>query len=397
VRRSLLPRIDGLPAAYWFLWAGALVNRIGTFVIPFLALYLTRERHLSASQAGAIISMWGAGSLGAGPVGGFVADRWGRRRALVLSLAAGAAAMLVLGLVRATPHLFGAAFALGFFGEMYRPSVQAAIADLVPPGDRTRAFGFLYWAVNLGYSVAPVLAGWIAGRSFTLLFVGDAATTLLFALIVWLRVPETRGGRGAERVSWVAPYTDGLFLGFVLISFIAAAVFAQHLVGLPIDMGAHGIDAARFGTIICTNGLMVVLVQPSASEWLGRFPRSRVLATGAFLVGAGFGLTAFSRTPLAYVGSIAVWSLGEVALLPVTAAQVSDLSPPSLRASYQGMYQLAWGAAFAVAPILSGGVIARWGASALWAGCFAAGTLVALAQLALGGAARRRHAELERA
>ncbi len=396
--KKFLPRIDGLPAAYWFLWTGALVNRLGSFVVPFLALYLTRERGLSPTEAGIVVSMWGAGSLGAGPVGGFLADRWGRRNTLVLSLAAGALAMLTLGFVRGTANIVAATFALGFFGEMYRPSVHAAIGDLVSPADRTRAFGFLYWAINLGFSISPVLAGFMAQKNFTALFVGDAATTLAFAAIVWARVPETRPPRVSLHEApevllgarWTAPYTDGVFLLFVCISFLSAMVFVQHLVGLPLDMSAHGIDAAHFGRIICVNGALIVLVQPSAAVWLGRFSRSRVLAGGAFLVGVGFGLNAFAHTPAAYVGSIAVWTLGEIALLPVTATVITDLAPASLRGSYQGLYQLAWGAAFSVSPTLSGAVIARFGAPTLWAGCFAVASLVAVGQLAIGPASRRR-------
>jgi MFS family permease len=400
--------VDGLPSAYWFLWAGALINRLGSFVVPFLALYLTEIRGLSPGEAGVVVSTWGLGSLGAGPVGGLLADRWGRRRTLVLSLSAGAAAMATLGFARGIPHIVAASFTLGFFGEMYRPSVQAAIGDLVPEADRTRAFGFLYWAINLGFSISPVVAGFMAKRSFTALFVGDAATTLAFAAIVRARVPETHPSASLQntpdsaRVTdagpkrWTAPYTDRVFLAFVGVSFLTAMVFVQHLVGLPLDMSAHGIDAQRYGTLICTNGILIVLVQPSAAVWLARFPLSRVVAVGSFLVGVGFGLTGLVHTPLGYAGSIAVWSLGEIALLPVAAVMITELAPPSLRGSYQGLYQLTWGAAFSVAPSLSGAVIARFGAHALWAGCFVIGSFVALAHLAAEPARLRRREQLQR-
>jgi MFS family permease len=403
VGRTFLPRIDGLPTTYWYLWAGMLVNRMGAFVVPFLTLYLTQSRAFSPAEAGFVVSLWGAGSLMAGPVGGFLADRRGRRFSMLLALTAGAASMLALGFARTTGEIMTATFALGFFGEMYRPGVVAAIGDVVRPEDRTRAFGFLYWAINLGFSIAPVVASFMVSRSFLFLFVADAASTLIFAAIVWARVPETRPltpiGEPREILlgaRWTAPYTDGVFLVFVLISFVGAVVFAQHLVGLPLDMAAHGIDAARYGLLVCVNGLLIVIVQPIAAQWLDRFPKNRVLASGALLVGVGFGLTALASTPAQYVGSIVVWSLGEIALLPVASTVITDLAPPSLRGSYQGVYQLAWGAAFSVAPTLGGGVIARLGAPTLWAGCFIAGLLVALGHLAVGPANRRRARDLQR-
>jgi MFS family permease len=376
-----------------------LVNRIGAFVVPFLTLYLTQSKKFSPAEAGFVVSLWGAGSLMAGPVGGFLADRWGRRRTLLTSLIAGAFAMLAVGLARSTSEIMMATFALGFFGEMYRPPVVAAIGDVVRPEDRTRAFGFLYWAINLGFSIAPVVASLMVARSFLLLFFADAATTLVFAAIVFARVPETRPTTPVPRdlfygARWIAPYTDGVFLAFVLISFVGALVFAQHLVGLPLDMAAHGIDAKHYGLLVCVNGLLIVLVQPAATQRLDQFRKYRVLAVGALLVGLGFGLTAIASTPAQYVGTIIVWSLGEIALLPVASTVVTDIAPPSLRGSYQGAYQLAWGAAFSIAPTLGGGVIARFGAPTLWVGCFMAGVLVAIGHLAIGPANRRR--ELER-
>src|SRR5687767_9018187 len=87
----------GLPSTYWLLWVGTLVNRLGNFVVPFLALYLTRERGFSEVQAGLVIALYGAGAAIPGPVGGTLADRFGRRVALGLGLWLGAAGMLFLG------------------------------------------------------------------------------------------------------------------------------------------------------------------------------------------------------------------------------------------------------------------------------------------------------------
>jgi ABC-type dipeptide/oligopeptide/nickel transport system permease subunit len=78
--------LAGLPRTYWILWTGALINRLGGFVMPLLALYLTGERGLSVEQAGLVVSLYGAGALLSGPVGGALADRWGRRSTLVLAL-----------------------------------------------------------------------------------------------------------------------------------------------------------------------------------------------------------------------------------------------------------------------------------------------------------------------
>jgi hypothetical protein len=55
VRRWYRTNIGGLPAAYWYLWTGILVNRVGGFAILFLSLYLTTARHLSPTEAGLVV------------------------------------------------------------------------------------------------------------------------------------------------------------------------------------------------------------------------------------------------------------------------------------------------------------------------------------------------------
>ena len=73
--------------------------------------------------------------------------------------------MLVLGLVSRSAAIVAMAATTGLLYEMYRPVVAAAIADVVPSDDRPRAYGLIYWAVNLGASVAPLLGASVATRS----------------------------------------------------------------------------------------------------------------------------------------------------------------------------------------------------------------------------------------
>src|SRR5690242_1342947 len=236
--------VRGLPRTYWILWTGALINRLGGFVMPLLALYLTGERGLSVAQAGLVISLFGGGALLSGPVGGFFADRSGRRTTLVAALVLGALAMLHLSLARHPLHVAAAAFLLGLLGEMYRPAVSAAIADLVPPADRARAYGILYWAVNLGFAVGSALGGALSRYGWYLLFVGDAVTTLAYAAIVWMRVPETRPAHlvhAAREPVW-APLADRRFVVFCSLMALVVLLFNQAFVTLPLDVRAHGLS-----------------------------------------------------------------------------------------------------------------------------------------------------------
>ena len=240
------PTSRGLPRSYWLLWTGALINRLGGFVAPFLALYLTGDRGLSVARAGLVVSLFGAGTFFSGPVGGQLADKLGRRHTLVLALVLGALAMLHLGAARSVAHIAVAAFLLGLLGELYRPAVSATIADLVPAQDRVRAFGLLYWAINLGFAFAGVVGGLISSKGFTVLFLADALTTLAFAAIIYLKIPETqpRPAPGHRPQHWTTPFRDGPFVAFAGLTFAVALIFQQHIVALNLAELAAEDDVA---------------------------------------------------------------------------------------------------------------------------------------------------------
>src|SRR5436853_6053735 len=91
----------GLPGAFWTIWWGLIVNRLASFVIAFLSLYLVRERGMRPAEAGRILALYGVGFTVAGPLGGLLAVRIGRRATMVAGLALGACSVGALAFARA--------------------------------------------------------------------------------------------------------------------------------------------------------------------------------------------------------------------------------------------------------------------------------------------------------
>jgi MFS family permease len=398
VLKQVRAATGGLPSAYWVLWTGSLVNRLGTFVVPFLALYLTRERGFTVEQAGAAVSLYGAGVVVSGPVGGALADRLGRRTALILGLWSGAAAMLFLGFSQEPLWIRVGAFMLGVLGDLYRPAVAASISDVVPPQDRDRAFGLLFWGVNVGFAVAFPLGGLAAQSGFFILFVVDALSTFLYGFLVWLKVPETRTQQAPSSSPGLsmAPFRDMAFLNLWLPSLLVTIVFFQSLGALALHLDSRGMGTAEFGLVMAVNCVLIVLVQPFAVGQVSKWRRSAVLASAAVLMGLGFGLHALSfNVPLAMLAA-AVWTLGEILHQAVSPSVVADLAPADQRGSYQGAFLMSWGLAFCVAPALGAWVLGRFGGLTLWGGCLLLGLMAGAWHLAAAGS-RRRHLEMLRA
>lgn len=376
-----MPDVRGLPRPFWVLFAGTFVNRVGGFVLIFLAIYLTEARGLTPAQAGAVVAAYGIGAIGAGPIGGALADRIGRRPTLVASLIGGGASMFVLGLMTRPTTITAVAIATGLLYEMYRPVVSATVADIVSAEARPRAYGLIYWAVNLGASIAALLGGVVAAHSYLVLFAVDAITTAMFGIVLWAALPETRPAAPAhdspDRGAVRAILRDRLFLTVCLLTLGFCLVFFQAFAGLPIDMRAHGISMSEFGGLMAINGILIVVLQPFAGELIRDRSRPLVLALASLVLGVGFGLNAWVGTALGYAGAIAVWTIGEILFAPASTSLVADLAPAHLRGRYQGAFAVVFTGAFAAAPAVGGYIIAHGGARWLWINCFATGAVVA--------------------
>jgi MFS family permease len=397
LRETFGAQFRGLPGTFYVLLAGMFVNRLATFVATFLGLYLVRERGFAPDQAGRLVALFGVGVLVAGPLGGTLADAIGRRATMLLSLVSGAVAVGTIGFLTEPAPLAVFAFLAALTSEMYRPAISAAIADLVPPPERARAYGLVYWTVNLGWAVSLSMAGFVAERSFLALFLADAGTCLAFALIIWRRVPETRppGLHAHSPLQGLAVvFRDGVFVTFLVLNLAALAIFVQFQLAVPIDMNAHGVGPSVFSMLMGLNGLGVVVLQPLVGPWLRSRDSARLLAASALLFGLGFGLNAVGGSVPLYLVGVTLWTVGEVIGFPAGATLVADLAPVELRGRYQGAFSMSWGVAFALAPLLAGEVMAGYGARTLWLGCLALGITLAGLHLAVGPARNRRLAAL---
>jgi MFS family permease len=304
--------------------------------------------------------------------------------------------MITLGLARDLLLISAATFIVGFFMDLYRPAVGAAIADLVSPESRTRAYGYNYWAINLGAAVAPLLAGLMASYNYLILFVADALTTSVFGLIVFFGIRETRPAEVhhtthapvSERIAQLR--REPILLIFSLITLFFGVIYMQGNVTLPLDMQSHGLGPRDYGAAIAVNGFLIILVTIPVSNMAAKWPRFETVAVSAVLLGAGFGFTALASNLPLFALSVALWTLGEIAATSVSPAIIADLSPIRLRGLYQGIFGAAWGLAYFVGPLAGGWVYETFGSNSLWIGCLILGLLLSLCYLALRVPARRR-------
>ncbi|WP_338897507.1 MFS transporter [Streptomyces sp. TG1A-60] len=389
-RRAVRESVSGLPREFWWLWTSTLVNRLGAFVATFMALYLTLDRGYSASYAGLVASLHGLGGVVSSLAGGVMADRLGRRPTLLVAQASTAVSVALLGFVQDPVAIAAVAFLVGAASNASRPAVQAMMADIVRPEDRVRAFSLNYWAINLGFAISAMAAGFIAEVSYLAGFLIEAGMTLACAILVFVKLPESRPERtaaekadGADEAGLGTVVRDGRFMGVVGLSFLVALIFQQGSVGLPVAMGEAGFTPADYGLAIAVNGVLIVALQIPVTRFIEHRDPGRLLVISSMLAGYGFGLTAFAGSIGVFALTVCVWTLAEIVNAPTQTGVVVRLSPVQGRGRYQGMYTMSWSVAALVAPLMSGVVIDRWGEEWLWGACAVIGTVAGAGYWAL--------------
>ena len=376
-RGGLVATLQALPAPAWWLFGGTLINRFGSFVLVFLVLYLT-QRGYSAAEAGAAVSVYGVGSMAASMVGGYLADHLGRRNSIALSMFAAAGAMIALSQAEELWQIIPLTGLVGFTSEMYRPAASALLADLTPAGGRVTAFAVYRLAVNLGVAAGPAVAGFLAERSFVLLFIGDAITSAAYGVIALIALPEGVRARAAERGAGAVRtiLAHGAFMRLLLATTAMAFVFFQAYSTFPLQVQAHGYTAATYGMLMSLNGLLIASVElPLTSLTRQRDPR-RVIALGYLLAAIGFGLTGVAEPLPLLALTVVVWTVGEMLSSPVSAAYVADLAPVPMRGRFQAAFGLSFSAGLIVAPTL-GTLLYQASPGVLWGTCLATGLVAA--------------------
>ena len=154
-------------------------------------------------------------------------------------------------------------------------------------------------ALNAGFAFGPATAGLLAKKSFTWLFIGDAATSILFGLVAWFFLPAgVRGTRAGGTLREIASILskDKKFVQVLCAVLATALVFVQAFSTMSLEVTRHGFSPAVYGLIISLNGALVVFFELPMTTITKRFPARRMMALGFLLIGAGFASNGLTRT-----------------------------------------------------------------------------------------------------
>ena len=190
--KRLFKSYSGLPRGIYVLFFVRVINSMGSFVFPLLTLFLTDKLGLSAKEAGWFVSLSALSYIPGGLLGGKLSDIIGRKKVMIIFQSLAALLFLpcaFLGKSMIIPWLLILA---GVSTGAVQPANSAMVADLTNSSNRKTAFSLLYLGINIGFSIGPILAGFLYKNYFALTFIGNAVAICINIILVTIFVEETK-------------------------------------------------------------------------------------------------------------------------------------------------------------------------------------------------------------
>jgi MFS family permease len=341
------------PLQFRVLVGAAFIDRVGgTMLFPFFALYVTDKFNVGMTEAGLLLGIFSLAGLVGGVVGGALTDKLGRRSLVIFGLIFSALGSVAMGFITSLPAFYALAVVVGFLGEIAGPAHGAMVADMLPEEQRAEGYGVLRIVGNLAWIIGPTIGGVLALRSYTLLFVVDAITSLITAAIVYRLIPETRPApaertQGESLLQTVVGYRevarDRLYMAFLVTSMLMLVVYQQMYSTLSVYLrDVHGVPARGYGLLMSIDAALVVVAQFPVARRVKHYPPMLMMALGTAFYMVGFAMYGFVSTYALFIAAILLITVGEMIVMPVGQALAARFAPEAMRGRYMAFFGFSW-------------------------------------------------------
>jgi len=341
------------PRSFKVLTLATFIDMLGSFLLyPFYALYITERFGVGMIEVGYLFSIFSIGNIFGGVIGGALADKYGRRAMVLIGLVVSGMGSILMGLANNLNTFYLLAAFLGLIGNFGGPARQAMVADLLPKEKQTEGFGILRVAFNLSAVIGPVLGGFIATRSYMLLFISDAISSIITAIIVFIVIPETKPQIQEDSSKETVMQTligykevakDWKFMLFIAVSAITVLVYMQMNSTLSVFLlRVHGFPLQGFALLLSMNALMVVLFQFWITRKISKYATMKMMAFGTIFLMIGFGMYGFISEPYMFFVAMGIITVGECIVYPLGQSTAASFAPEDKRGRYMAVYAFQW-------------------------------------------------------
>ena len=362
--------MKGMPPIILALLASSLVLTIGRGItLPFITIYLTEHYHLLPKSVGVIMGASLALGILSSLYGGYLVDKFNHRTLIAASISFFSLSFFLLPVL---PSITGVLVVLALLNSSYALlsiTLKACIASWLPVEKRVKAFSMNYTLINVGWAVGSSLGVWLAGFSPMLPFLisGGLALVTVITLSWGIRnIPNRPAQAEIEQKPLPKPNLrqtlsilahDRRLIYFTLGSTLGSIVFGQFTGYLSqyLILTSDAVFAYKvIGAVMITNALIVIVFQYALSSRMRQATLLRWLFLGTvfFMIGlAGFMLA--GPSVLIWVIAMAIFSFGELIVIPAEYMFIDFIAPDNMKGSYYGMQNLS-NLGGAINPVLCG-------------------------------------------
>jgi MFS family permease len=386
-------RIDPLPRTVWALGLVSLCMDMSSEIIhALLPLFMTATLGLSVAMVGLIDGIAEATANITKVFSGWLSDRIGRRKPLIL---------LGYGLAGLSKPLFPiASGALPILGARFADRIgkgirgaprDALIADVTPEAARGRAFGLRQALDTVGAVFGPLLAlvlMYLLANDMRAVFWVAVIPAALAVLVILFWVSDSPADSNGARTPLRWQELKGLGRGFWMVTAVGVAFslarFSEAF--LILRANGEGLPLTLAPLVLIVMNLVYSAGAYPAGALSDRMRPHGLLLAGIVLLAVGDVVLALGTGLAAVFAGIALWGLHLALTQGILSRMVADASPPRLRGSAFGLFNLATGVALFAASLIAG---LLWDSIGPEATFFAAATCALLAALLLQGVDRR--------
>lgn len=379
-------KLKELPQENWTLFLSILINRLGNMSIVFLVLYLHKELNYSITTAASIFALYGLSALVAGPFGGWLCDRFGALKIMVITMVFNACALFIYPFAHNLLTICIVTIFWSLACESFRPANLTAVCYFCSKEQRKVAYALNRLGINVGMGIGPILGGIIAAHYFSSIFFINGMACLGTACVLSYQfhrqIRNTKLGHNQQ-----SSYIFSLFrtlknkeLSYLLLIFLMVSmIFFQQssTLSLFVVRDLH-LSPQMFGLTFTINTLLIIFFEVPLNLATNEWPLTTTMTLGSLCTAIGFGLFAFTQNFIELAGGVAIWTVGEMLLFPSIAAYISDLAPSHSRGAYMGLYSMTMNGALMLGPLLGSFIMANFGSRELWLFCFLWGFTAAI-------------------
>lgn len=346
-----ITNFKGLSKEIWLLSLVTFINRVGAMVIPFLSLYFANVKELTLPEIGWIMTAYGLGSTLGVWLGGKLVDLFGFYKVIVASLFFGGIGFMIFQVLDSYWALCAGIFLLIMIADAYRPGIFVAVEAYSKPKNVTRSIALIRLAINLGFSIGPLVGGLIIAHiNYGTLFWIDGITCILAAigLIIWLKpkeVVDTQIDDKQIAKEGVPPHKNSLYLLLFIIMVLSSIAFVQYFSVVPLYYErAHFLSEDLIGWLMFLNGAMIVIVEMPLVVWMERINVSKTMATfwGIVFMALSFLVLNVSSWGGVLIIGMILMTIGEMIGSPFSNALALQMAPKGRKGSYMGLYSMSF-------------------------------------------------------